>query len=141
MDYQSKKYLTVAFAIIVGTGLILYVARYERTPALSFSPTREEIYLVRGTFFKSERLKLRSASGKWNVIENKWGLPIEISTPYTLKYNNYYDVILEQGGTLALVSKDKLERSELRWIDGQWKHKDPSTTEWLEFGDPEEPER
>jgi hypothetical protein len=95
---------------------------------------------VKGTFFKSERLQLQATNGRWYIIENKWGLPIEISTPYSLKYNNRYNIVLEQGGTLALVSKDQLERSELKWIDDKWKHKDPSTMEYLEFGEPQLPD-
>jgi hypothetical protein len=125
---------------LVISGIAVFLIFYQKTPALSFNPDRKEIYIIKGTFLRSQKLELKVIGGKWFMIEPKFNLPIEIATPYYMRFNAHYEAVLEPHGTLAMISNDHLERSELKWIDGRWKHKDPSTTEWLEFGEPDLPE-
>jgi len=133
----EKVQLYVLLAIVVGG--VLFVIYYERQPKIDFQSDRKEIYVEKGTRLHPKKLRLESFNNKWYVID-KNELPIEIYTPYSMQFGEKYDVILEANGKLAMVSKDRLERLELKWMDNQWKHKDPSTTEWLEFAEQEPPE-
>lgn len=131
----DKSKFTIAGLVVIGVAIFLIY--YEKTPALSFDPDRKEIYVVKGTFLRTQKIELRSFNNKWFVIEPKFGFPIEIATPYSMRFNANYEAVLEPNGTLAMVSNDHLERSELKWMDNEWRHKDPSTAEWLEFGEAE----
>lgn len=121
--------------ILVIGSVVVFVLLYKQTPAIGFQPDRQRIYLITGTFFHTEKTELQVINEKWHIIENNFGLPIAISTPYSMRFNDIYEVILEPYGKLALVAKDHLRRSEMKWGDGRWLHKDPSTDEWLEFPD------
>ena len=138
MKLTDKTKFTIAG--LVALGLVLFFVYYEKTPSLSMDPNRKEIYVVKGTYLRTQKMELRSVNNKWFIIEPKFGIPVEIATPYSMRFNANYEAVLEPSGTLAMVSNDHLERSELRWMDNHWKHKDPSTNEWLGFGEPDPPE-
>jgi len=134
---DKTKFILAGLAVLT---TVLFLVYYEKTPSLSIDPNRKEIYVVKGTYLRTQKMELRVINGKWFIIEPKFGLPVEIATPYYMRFNEKYEAVLEPQGTIAMIKNDHLERSELRWIDDQWKHKDPSTTEWLEFGEPDPPE-
>ena len=136
MATQANKLFIGACVLFI---IIVFLMLYERAPRISFDPERKEIYVLTGTFLKTEKRELRSVDNKWYSIEPRHGLPVELATPFSMYYNQSYKIVLEPGGTLALVSNNQLERAELKWIDDQWKHKDPSASEWLEFGEYEPP--
>jgi hypothetical protein len=50
--------------------------------------------------------------------------------------NDHYNFVLDPAGKIYMVSKDKLERHEVRYFDGDWHWQDTATGEWLEFPDP-----
>lgn len=131
---KSERIKLLVGILVVG-GVIAFLLFYKQTPAIVFQPDRERLFLTTGTFFHTEKTELTVIDRRWYIIENKFGLPIEISTPYSMRFNDTYEVILEPNGKLALVANDHLNRSELKWEDGRWLHKDPSTDEWLEFPD------
>jgi hypothetical protein len=135
---NEKHKLLIAGLVVAG--VVVFLLYYQKMPEFSFDPDREVIFVVKGTYLRTKRMELKSFNNKWFVIDPKYGIPVEIATPYSMRFNDNYEVVLESNGTLAMVSNDHLERSELRWIDDRWRHKDPSTTEWLEFGDPEPPD-
>ena len=112
MKVPDKTKFILAGLVILG--IAVFIIFYQKTPALSFNPDRKEIYIIKGTFLRSQKMELKVIGGKWFMIDSKFNLPIEIATPYYMRFNANYEAVLEPHGTIAMISNDHLERSELR---------------------------
>ncbi len=49
--------------------------------------------------------------------------------------NDYYNIVLDRNGKIYMVSKDKLEQKEVKYLDLEWCYQDTAIGEWLPFPD------
>jgi hypothetical protein len=120
----------VVTCIILGC-LLYWVIRPSNTYKLAFGT--KNLYFIKQSWLKNEEFKIEFKNRKWGWHRN--GFWTEIAIPYESPINDYYNIVLDRNGKIYMVSKDKLEQHEVRYLDGEWHYQDTATGEWLEFPD------
>jgi len=74
----------------------------------------------RAGFFHRDEFELTNSGGKWRYFTGEPFATHELFVPFECKYNDYYTLLLEDGGRAYVVDKKRESRSELRIVDGEW---------------------
>jgi hypothetical protein len=91
------------------------------------------IYFLDQGLFKNGEYAVQVNDGQRKWREPRYGFWMEIQCPYEeFEENDKYGLVLEPGGRLYQVRKDRLERMLMKSESGQWYRTDPVTGEWLE---------
>jgi hypothetical protein len=91
-------------------------------------------YFIRQGFLENEECKIDFQNGKWGWYRR--GFWTELATPFESPMNDNYNFVLDPSGKIYSVSKDKMERHEIRCSDKVWEWKDTDTGEWIEIPSP-----
>jgi hypothetical protein len=131
MSQPHKRLLVLAFCLLLIFPLYLAI-RPSGTYRIGFGTGY--LYFIKQGWLENEECKIEFRNGKWGWFRH--GFWTEIAIPYESPMNDYYNFVLDRGGIIYMVSKDKLERHEVRYFDGDWHWQDTATGEWLEFPGP-----
>jgi len=74
----------------------------------------------RAGFFHRDVFELTNYGGKWRYFRREPLAVKDLFVPFECKYNDYYTLLLEEGGRAYVVDKKKESRSELRIVNGEW---------------------
>jgi len=89
----------------------------------------------RGGFFHRDQFELTNYGGKWRYFRREPVAVKELFVPFECKYNDYYTLLLEDGGRAFVVDEEKESRSELRIVNGEWSM--GAGDHWQSIFDPE----
>jgi hypothetical protein len=130
MNQKQKRLLF--FAVCIFLIFLLYLAiRPSGSYKVGFGTGH--LYFIKKGWIENEEHKIEFRNGKWGWSpEGFWR---EIAIPYEDKMNDHYNIVLDRGGKIYMVTKDKLERHEIRYFEDEWHWQDTATGEWLEFPD------
>jgi len=130
MGRRSMRLYIIAFCLLLLFSLYLAI-HPAGTYRIGFGTGN--LYFIKHGWFENEEHKIVFKNGKWGWSPH--GFWTEIAVPYESPMNDYYNFVLDRDGKIYLVSKDRLERHEIRFFDGEWHWQDTAGGEWLEFPD------
>ncbi len=122
-----------AVMVALGVTLVLGGIYWKNSQSVVRLRPQGKAILYRGGFFHQDELTLTKDGSKWLFFREEPFEMGELILPFECPYNQYRTLRLENDGRVYMLDNDKMERIELRVVDGEWSY--DATDHWQSIFD------